>query len=125
MNFSPEDRTENIRRTSEVAKLFAQAGFIILVSLISPYRSERKKARDIRPEIFREIYIKASVEVCAKRDVKGLYAKAKRGEIKNFTGISSPYEEPEKPNLIIDTSKEEVEESISKLEKFIIDEFGF
>ena len=125
LNFSPEDRTENIRRTSEVAKLFAQAGFIILVSLISPYRSERKKARDIRPEIFREIYIKASVEVCAKRDVKGLYAKAKRGEIKNFTGISSPYEEPEKPNLIIDTSKEEVEESISKLEKFIIDEFGF
>ncbi len=125
LNFSPEDRTENIRRTSEVAKLFTQAGFIILVSLISPYRSERKKARDIRPEIFREIYIKASVEVCAKRDVKGLYAKAKRGEIKNFTGISSPYEEPEKPNLIIDTSKEEVEESISKLEKFIIDEFGF
>ena len=125
LNFSPEDRTENIRRTSEVAKLFAQAGFIILVSLISPYRSERKKARDIRPEIFREIYIKASVEVCAKRDVKGLYAKAKRGEIKNFTGISSPYEEPEKPNLIIDTSKEAVEESISKLEKFIIDEFGF
>ena len=125
LNFSPEDRTENIRRTSEVAKLFTQAGFIILVSLISPYRSERKKARDIRPELFREIYIKASVEVCAKRDVKGLYAKAKRGEIKNFTGISSPYEEPEKPNLIIDTSKEEVEESISKLEKFIIDEFGF
>ena len=125
LNFSPEDRTENIRRTSEVAKLFTQAGFIILVSLISPYRSERKKARDIRPEIFREIYIKASVEVCAKRDVKGLYAKAKRGEIKNFTGISSPYEEPEKPNLIIDTSKEAVEESISKLEKFIIDEFGF
>lgn len=125
LNFSPEDRTENIRRTSEVAKLFTQAGFIILVSLISPYRSERKKARDIRPEIFREIYIKASVEVCAKRDVKGLYAKAKRGEIKNFTGISSPYEEPEKPNLIIDTSKEKVEESISKLEKFIIEEFGF
>ena len=125
LNFSPEDRTENIRRTSEVAKLFTQAGFIILVSLISPYRSERKKARDIRPEIFREIYIKASVEVCAKRDVKGLYAKAKRGEIKNFTGISSPYEEPEKPNLIIDTSKEKVEESISKLEKFIIKEFGF
>ena len=125
LNFSPEDRTENIRRTSEVAKLFTQAGFIILVSLISPYRSERKKARDIRPELFREIYIKASVEVCAKRDVKGLYAKAKRGEIKNFTGISSPYEEPEKPNLIIDTSKEELEESISKLEKFIIDEFGF
>lgn len=125
LNFSPEDRTENIRRTAEVAKLFTQAGFVILVSLISPYRSERKKARDIRPEIFREIYIKASVDVCAKRDVKGLYAKAKSGEIKNFTGISSPYEEPEKPNLIIDTSREKVEESVAKLEKFIIKEFGF
>ncbi len=125
LNFSPEDRTENIRRTSEVAKLFAQAGFIILVSLISPYRSERKKARDIRPEIFREIYIKASLEVCMKRDVKGLYEKAKRGEIKNFTGISSPYEEPEKPSLIINTSEEKVEESILKLEKYIVKEFGF
>ena len=91
LTFSPEDRTENIRRTAEVAKLFAQAGFIVLVSLISPYRSERKKARDIRPELFREIYIKASLEEC-KRDVKGLYAKALRSEIDNFTGISSPYE---------------------------------
>ena len=111
LNFSPEDRTENIRRTAEVANLFAKQAFI-LVSLISPYRSERKKLRDIRPEIFREIYIKASVEVCSKRDVKGLYAKANSGEIKNFTGISSPYEPPEMPNLIIDTSKEKVEESV-------------
>ncbi len=123
--FSPEDRTENIRRTAEVAKLFTQAGFIVLVSLISPYRSERKKARDIRPEIFREIYIKASVDLCLKRDVKGLYAKAIRGEIKNFTGISSPYEEPEKPNLIIDTSKETIEDSVDKLEKYILSEFSF
>ena len=123
--FSPEDRTENIRRTAEVAKLFTQAGFIVLVSLISPYRSERKRARDIRPELFREIYIKASVEVCLKRDVKGLYAKALKGEIKDFTGISSPYEEPEKPSLIINTSKEEVEESVRKLENFIEKEFSF
>jgi len=125
LNFSPEDRTENIRRTSEVAKLFTQAGFIVLVSLISPYRSERKKARDIRPELFREIYIKASVEVCSKRDVKGLYAKAVRGEIKNFTGISSPYEAPEKPNLVLDTSKETVEQSVNRLESYILSEFSF
>ncbi len=125
LGFSPEDRTENIRRTAEVAKLFTQSGFIVLVSLISPYRSERKKARDIRPEIFREIYIKASVDVCSKRDVKGLYARAKRGEIKNFTGISSPYEEPEKPSLIIDTSKEAIEKSVDKLEKYILSQFSF
>ena len=123
--FSPEDRTENIRRTAEVAKLFTQAGFIVLVSLISPYRSERKKARDIRSEFFREIYIKASIDVCSKRDVKGLYAKAISGEIKNFTGISSPYEEPEKPDLVINTSKEKVEESVTKLEDYILKEFSF
>ena len=123
--FSPEDRTENIRRTAEVAKLFTQAGFIVIVSLISPYRSERKKARDIRPEIFREIYIKAPLKVCTERDVKGLYAKALKGEIKNFTGITSPYEEPEMPNLVIDTSNETVEESVKKLEEYILHEFSF
>ena len=123
--FTPEDRTENIRRTAEVARLFTQAGFIVLVSLISPYRSERKRARDIRPELFREIYIKASVEICSKRDVKGLYAKAIKGEIKDFTGISSPYEVPDKPNLTIDTSNEVVNTSVDKLERFIEKEFGF
>ena len=125
LDFSPEDRTENIRRTAEVANLFTKAGFIVLVSLISPYRSERKKARDIRPEIFREIYIEASIEVCSKRDVKGLYAKAMKGEIKNFTGISSPYEPPEMPNLVINTSKSSIDESVEKLEKFILKEFSF
>lgn len=78
-----------------------------------------------RPELFREIFIKASIDVCKKRDVKGLYAKAIRGEIKNFTGISSPYEEPEKPNLIINTFKEDVNESVEKLEKYIVREFSF
>ena len=125
LSFSPEDRTENIRRTAEVAKLFSQAGFIVLVSLISPYRSERRKARDIRPEIFKLIYTKASVDICKKRDVKGLYAKAKSGEIKSFTGISSPYEEPEKPDLIIDTEKERIHESIENLYNFIKKEFTF
>ena len=125
LSFTPEDRTENIRRTAEVAKLFSQAGFIVIVSLISPYRSERRKARDVRPEIFRLIYTKASVDECSKRDVKGLYAKAKTGEIKNFTGISSPYEEPEAPDLIIDTISESVEQSVNKLYKFIKKEFSF
>ena len=125
LDFLPEDRTENIRRTAEVANLFTKAGFIVIVSLISPYRSERKKARDIRPEVFREIYIEASIEVCSKRDVKGLYAKAIKGEIKNFTGISSPYEPPEMPNLVINTSNCSIEESVIKLEKFILKEFSF
>ena len=97
----------------------------MIVSLISPYRSERRKARDIRPEIFKLIYTKASLDICTKRDVKGLYAKAKSGEIKSFTGISSPYEEPEKPELIIDTEKENVNESIEKLYNFIKKEFSF
>ncbi|MEC8265228.1 MAG: adenylyl-sulfate kinase [Pseudomonadota bacterium] len=124
LTFSPEDRTENIRRTAEVAKLFTDAGFIVIVSLISPYRSERKKARDIRPEYFREIYIKASLEECVKRDVKGLYAKALRSEIKDFTGISSPYEEPLTPDLTIDTEIEKIEESVIKLAGFITNEFS-
>ncbi len=124
LGFSTEDRKENIRRTAEVAKLLSQAGFIVIVSLISPYISERKKARDIRPEIFKEIFIKASIDECKKRDVKGLYSKAVSGEIENFTGISSPYEDPKSPDLILDTNKESIEESVNKLEDFIIKEFG-
>ena len=124
LGFTTEDRTENIRRTAEVARLFSQAGFIVIVSLISPYISERKKARDIRPEIFKEIFIKASIDECKKRDVKGFYSKAISGEIENFTGISSPYEDPKHPDLILNTEKESIEESVKKLENFIIKEFG-
>ncbi len=124
LGFATEDRKENIRRTAEVAKLLTQAGFIVIVSLISPYISERKKARDIRSEIFKEIFVKASINECKKRDVKSLYSKAINGEIKNFTGISSPYEDPKNPDLILNTEKESVEESVNKLENFIIKEFG-
>ncbi|MAI29288.1 MAG: adenylyl-sulfate kinase [Rickettsiales bacterium] len=124
LGFSTEDRTENIRRAAEVAKLFTQAGFIVIVSLISPYISERKKARDIKPEIFKEIFVKASIDECKKRDVKGLYSKAISGEIENFTGISSPYEDPKNPDLILNTERESIEESVNKLENFIIKEFG-
>ena len=124
LSFSADDRMENIRRTSEIASLFSYAGFIVVISLISPYRSERKKARAIRPEIFKEVYVKASLDVCMNRDVKGLYAKALSGEIKNFTGLSSPYEEPQSPDLVLDTDYLGVSETINKLEDFIVKHFG-
>lgn len=124
LSFSADDRMENIRRTSEIASLFSYAGFIVIISLISPYRSERKKARAIRPEIFKEVYVKASLDVCMKRDVKGLYAKALSGEIKNFTGLSSPYEEPQAPDLVLNTDYLEVSDTINKLEDFIVKHFG-
>ncbi|MDC3091643.1 adenylyl-sulfate kinase [Rickettsiales bacterium] len=124
LSFSPEDRMENIRRTAEVAALFSSAGFLVITSLISPYKSERKKARMIRPEIFREIYIKASLEICMQRDIKGLYAKAKAGQIKNFTGLTSPYEAPDNPDLILETENKTIEKTIDELEKYIIAEFG-
>ena len=115
---------ENIRRTSEVASLFSRAGFIVIVALISPYQSERNKARSIRPEIFREIFIKASIKECMKRDTKGLYLKAKKGEIKNFTGITAPYEEPLNPDLTLDTTNSSIDKNASELEDFITKQFG-
>ena len=124
LTFSTKDRVENIRRTAEVASLFSSAGFIIITSLISPYISERKKARAIRPEMFREVFIKASLKECSKRDVKGLYAKAKAGVIKNFTGLTAPYQEPRNPDLIIKTDKETIKQSVVKLSKYIEQEFG-
>ena len=124
LNFMPESRVENIRRTAEVASLFVSAGFIVLISLISPYKRDRKKARAIRPEVFKEIFIKASIEECERRDVKGLYAKARSGKIKNFTGLTAPYEEPDKPELIIDTEKNGIIECSKLLEKFVEREFG-
>ncbi|MDC3176384.1 adenylyl-sulfate kinase [Alphaproteobacteria bacterium] len=124
LNFMPESRVENIRRTAEVASLFVSAGFIVLISLISPYKRDRKKARAIRPEVFKEIFIKASIEECERRDVKGLYAKARSGKIKNFTGLTAPYEEPDKPELIIDTEKNGIIECSKLLEKFVEKEFG-
>ena len=104
--------------------MFSYAGCIVIISLISPYNSERKKARAIRPEIFKEVYVKASLEKCIERDVKGLYAKAISGKIKNFTGLSAPYEEPESPDLVLDTESDSIESSIIQLEEFIIYQFG-
>jgi adenylylsulfate kinase len=112
LGFSPEDRTENIRRIGEVAKLFTHANIIAITAFISPYREDRDEARRLQGDgEFIEVYVKCPVEVCEERDSKGLYKKARGGEIKEFTGISAPYEEPENPELTIDTSKTSVEES--------------
>jgi bifunctional enzyme CysN/CysC len=103
LGFTPQDRVENIRRVGEVARLMVDAGLIVLASFISPYRAERQMVRDLlAPGEFVEIFVDTSLEVCASRDVKGLYAKAMRGEIANFTGVSSPYEAPEAAELVLE-----------------------
>jgi len=122
LGFSPEDRTENIRRIGEVAKLFTDAGLIVFSSFISPYRSDRDQVRqNMEDGDFVEVYVAASVETCEGRDVKGLYAKARKGEIPEFTGISAPYEEPEKPELVLDTNSQTVEESVAQLIGYLSD----
>lgn len=113
LGFSPEDRTENIRRIGEVAKLFADTGALTFTSFISPYRADRDLCRKLHDDAklpFIEIFVKAAVEVCETRDPKGLYKKARAGEIKEFTGISAPYEEPLKPELVIDSAKHSPQE---------------
>ena len=113
LGFSPEDRTENIRRIGEVAKLFPDAGILVFTSFISPYRSDRDVVRGImEPGDFIEVYIAASLEACEARDVKGLYKKARAGEIPEFTGISAPYEAPESAELTIETDDQTVEQSV-------------
>jgi len=116
LGFSPEDRTENIRRIGEVAKLFTDAGIIVFTSFISPYRGDRDQVREIMGEDdFVECYVSTDLETCEGRDVKGLYKKARAGEIPEFTGISAPYEEPLSPELVIDTAGQSVDESAAEL----------
>lgn len=116
LGFSPEDRTENIRRIGEVAKLFTDAGVVNLTAFISPYRSDRDRVRSIMGDgDFIEVHVDCPVEECEKRDVKGLYAKARAGKIPEFTGISAPYEAPEKPELVIETAKLSEAESVAKV----------
>ncbi|MCG8053240.1 MAG: adenylyl-sulfate kinase [Candidatus Thiodiazotropha endolucinida] len=116
LGFSVEDRTENIRRIGEMSKLFVEAGVIALTAFISPIREDRNRARELFDEgDFIEVYIKASIETCESRDVKGLYKKAREGIIKNFTGISSPYEAPENPEIVVDTENREVDECVDSL----------
>ena len=120
LDFSHKDRTENIRRIGEVSKLMMEAGFIIMTAFISPYREDRIAVRNLIPNgDFIEIYCKASLETCEARDVKGLYKRARAGKIKNYTGISSPYEVPENADLIIDTEQETIEDSVSIIISFL------
>ena len=115
LGFSPEDRAENIRRVGEVAALMADAGMIVITAFISPYRSDRDRARQAAGEAFHEIFIKADLETCEMRDPKGLYKKARTGEIAEFTGISAPYEAPDRADLVVDTSTQSVDECVATI----------
>jgi adenylylsulfate kinase len=120
LGFSDTDRIENIRRVGELSKLFVEAGVIVLTAFISPFRADRAKARQLLQQDFVEIYCNCPLEVCEQRDVKGLYRKARTGEIKHFTGISSPYEEPENPELSIDTSGKTVEACAEEVLAYLV-----
>lgn len=112
LSFSPEDRTENIRRISEIAKLFVDAGLVVLAAFVAPYEKDRKAIKStVGNENYIEVFVNTSLKVCEQRDVKGLYAKARRGEISNMTGISAPYEVPKAPDVVV-TEKSSIEESV-------------
>ncbi len=116
LGFSEEDRKENLRRIAEVAKLFVDAGILVLAAFVSPFQKDREMVKKIiGPQDFLEVYIKCPVEICEKRDPKGMYKKARQGIIPNYTGISSPYEEPKKPDLIIETHKISIEEAVDRI----------
>lgn len=116
LGFSPEDRVENIRRIGEVAKLFREAGIINIVAFISPYRADRKIAKDLsNGDDFIEVFVDCPLEVCEQRDPKGMYKKARKGEIKEFTGISAPYESPEMPKIHLKTDKASLEQCVSEI----------
>ena len=120
LDFSESGRAENIRRISEVSKLMLESGLIVMTAFISPFNKDRNEARKlISSDDFIEIYCKASLEICETRDVKGLYKRARAGEIKNYTGIDSPYEIPENPELIIDTDNQGLEDSVSTILSFL------
>ena len=123
LGFSPEDREENIRRIGEVGKLFADAGIIAMTAFISPYRADRDKARNLyEPGNFIEVLVDAPINILEERDPKGLYKKARAGEIREFTGISAPYEAPENPEIHLDTSKLNVEECADAVIQYLEDQ---
>ncbi len=119
LGFSEKDREENIRRISEVAKLFLNAGIITITAFISPFIEDRKKAKDIIGENFIEVFVDTPIEECIKRDPKGLYKKALKGEIENFTGINSPYEKPINPYIVIDTTKNDIISSVNLIIEYL------
>lgn len=121
LGFSDEDRKENIRRVGELSKLFTDAGLITLTAFISPFRADREKVRNILEKgKFIEVFVDCPLEVCEARDVKGLYAKARNKEIKAFTGITSPYEAPNKPEIVVNTAEESIEESAEIIIHYLI-----
>lgn len=119
LSFSPEDRSENIRRVGQSARLFANAGVIAITSFISPYRTDRDRVRALAPNSFHEIYLNAPIEICEARDTSGAYEKARRGEIQDFTGITAPYEKPVAPELTIDTVNQSAEQSLEQLIDYV------
>lgn len=120
LTFAPEDRTENIRRIAEVSNLMVDAGLVVLAAFVSPYKKDRENIRSIVKDVnFVEIYINTSVEECERRDVKGLYKKARAGEIKNMTGISAPYEAPDNPDIEIKTENESIEAAAQRIVDYI------
>jgi len=119
LGFDEKSRKENIRRVRALALLIESQGFIPVISIIAPYREDRRKARESAEKMI-EIFVKCSLEVCKTRDVKGMYQKALSGEIKDFTGIDSPYEEPENPELIIDTEKMTLDECVERVSQIIM-----
>ena len=124
LGFSPEDRFENIRRVGNAAALFARAGFLVITAFISPYRSDRDRIRAVAPDIFHEIHIDANLAVCEERDPKGLYLKARKGEIADFTGVSAPYEAPLLPELRVDTAAHSAEECLAILSDYVSRNFA-
>jgi bifunctional enzyme CysN/CysC len=127
LGFAPEDRVENIRRVAEVACLMADAGLLVITAFISPYRQDRRRAREIVLEgghEFVEVFVDAPIEICEKRDVKGLYSRARAGEIAEFTGISAPYETPENPEIALRTDRETLQESVARVLEFVIPRIG-
>ncbi|HXX57054.1 MAG TPA: adenylyl-sulfate kinase [Thermodesulfovibrionales bacterium] len=121
LGFSPEDRKENIRRIGEVAKLFVDAGVIAMTAFISPYREDRDNVRALlKEDEFIEIFLRCPIEECERRDPKGIYKKARTGEVKEFTGISAPYEEPAHPEIILDTDKLTLEEAVEAVMRYLI-----
>lgn len=121
LGFSDNDRKENIRRISEVAKLFSDSGLITVTAFISPFIEEREKAKEIIGEDFCEIFVKASIETCEERDPKGLYKKARAGQIPNFTGLDSPYESPVNPDLVLDTNSNTLEECVNLIIEYMVE----
>lgn len=121
LSFSPEDRTENIRRIAEISKLMVDAGLVVLASFVSPYREDRENVKKIVGYAnFVEVFVNTPIEECERRDVKGLYKKARSGEIENFTGVNAPYESPLAPEIEVDTTKMKVEEIVDVILKNIM-----